>query len=564
MGLTIDRNEQKIWRLSDRILWLSRTDALTLEEACLGILGTGGNGSGKTTALINHALRLFCRQGFGGVILCAKLDAAEEYRQIIQSEGRTPIMFGGDSHHAWNFIDYESRRYGYGQAIIENLVVILSSSSEIVSRKYGERSGDKFWEDARDQMLRNCLWVAVTATGGIDLRSILRMIQTLPRSSADLQEPERFYSLQMLRLAEERAGGERAVEVSLARDYFCDQIPHLSDRTLSSIVLTLSVLLDSFLRFPLADLFGGESTVTPDDIVTGGQIVVINVPTKQYELIGKVAGVLWKTSVQRAIERNPALLERPADEVRPTFILADEFPAWACSHDTHFQSTARSSRGISCYATQTIKAIESEMGGDPTSAARVQWLLSTLQTRFYFQNSCIENNRFAADAIGKAWTPVPNGNEGVNVDPKGGRSQNAGAGWNFQHLYRVDPSEFIGLPRGGKQYRFEVEAIVTSAGRRFKINGERWVRTTFRQFKERPVWRMLFDQRPYVYIAVAELRFGDWCLRRIVRPLRNRLENRFQQWLENHERKSTRNKIPWYGQILQKFRRVITKPKVTN
>lgn len=484
-------------------------DYWTLDHASLGTLITGATGSGKSTGPFQYVLRSFLRSGFGGLFLVAKVDAAREYLQLARSERREKdvILFRPDTPgQGFNLLDYEIQKHGSGKAIIENVVLLLMQAVEITSRKHGSH-GDPFFEDAMKALLRHCLFVVITAKGKVDLALVLEIVQSLPQNLNDIEEPESLRSMQILAEAERQVTPERAHELRMAQRYFVWEWPTLADRTRSSISITLSVLLDAFLRYPLREMFLSQLTVSPDDILAG-KIVIADIPVKSFDAVGKIAGVLWKYSLQRAIERRPELTTgQSVETVRPIFIAADEAQFWATSTDTYFQSTARSARGLTVYATQTIPSFYSEMGGDGTARAKVDSLLGNLQTRIACQNLDVATNTWHSDSIGKiivtrhgrSFTINPGSNDGLLARLAGNRQSENNS--ESEHLdYDLQPRAFTGLKRGGPPNRNVVEAIVVAAGERFRSTGKRWLRVKFDQFNMPAGWRCFFSSQ--VTIAI--------------------------------------------------------------
>jgi hypothetical protein len=254
-------------------------------------------------------------------------------------------------------------------------------------------------------------------------------------------------------------------------------------------------------------MFLSELTVSPDDVLAG-KIVIVNVPVKTFDLIGKIAGVLWKYSLQRAIERRPELTNgNPIETIRPIFIAADECQFWTTSTDAYFQMTARSARGISVYSTQSIPNFYSEMGGDGTARARVDSLLANLQTRIACQNLDTTTNQWHSESIGKiiikrhshSITTNSSSNSGLLAQFAGaGKSENKSE--SEQLDYDVQPRAFTGLTRGGQENRGIVEAILVSAGQRFRFNRQRWIKVQFNQFKEPNPWLRLFSRQVVISI----------------------------------------------------------------
>jgi hypothetical protein len=141
------------WPLSLELLRWGNRDPWTLEQACLGTLITGGIGSGKTSGPFQYILRAMMRAGFGGLFLCAKKDAAAEYRRMAEAEGREEdvlhFQFGKSS---FNFLTYEAAAAGLERAVVQNIVTVLMEAAEVTPRKSGGGSKDEYFENAMKQL----------------------------------------------------------------------------------------------------------------------------------------------------------------------------------------------------------------------------------------------------------------------------------------------------------------------------------------------------------------------------------------------------------------------------
>jgi hypothetical protein len=503
---------QLSWPRSLELLRWNHADRWTLDHAALGVLITGATGSGKSSGPFKTIIKSFLRAGFGGIFLVAKPDATAEYLQLARSENREQdvILFSPDTlTHRFNFLSYEARQSGTSKAIVENIVLLLMQAAEIASHGHGG-SPDPFFESAMKALLRHCLFIVITASGNVDLGLVLEIVQTLPQDLNDIEEPERLRSMQLLAEAERRAAPDRRHELEMARRYFLWEWPTLADRTRSSIAITLSVLLDAFLRYPLREMFLSELSVSPDQILAG-KIAIIDVPVKKFDLIAKIAGVVWKYSLQRAIERRPELTNgRPIATVRPIFIAADECQFWATSTDAYFQMTARSARGITVYSTQSIPNFFSEMGGDGTARARVDSLLANLQTRIACQSLDLSTNHWYSESIGKVIIRRQSRSVATKNVVESFLAENEASGKpanisiSEQADYDVFPRAFTGLKRGGHAMNGIIEAILVSAGERFRANGKRWIRISFDQFKEPMGFRRFITR--HVLITVPRLK----------------------------------------------------------
>src|ERR1700733_8275362 len=133
-------NPKQKWPRNLPLVQWSFADTYTLDQSTLGVLITGGTGSGKSSGPFQTIIKSFLRAGFGGIFLVAKPDAATEYIQFAQSENRKKdvIVFQPDTaNQGFNFLTYEAQRCGTGKAIVENIVLLLMQSAEITSRKNG-------------------------------------------------------------------------------------------------------------------------------------------------------------------------------------------------------------------------------------------------------------------------------------------------------------------------------------------------------------------------------------------------------------------------------------------
>jgi hypothetical protein len=470
------------WPLSMELLRLTPFDGWTLEQACLGTLITGGTGGGKTSGPFQYVIRSFLRAGFGGLFLCAKTDDAGKYEELARKEGRgDDVIQFRIGQHGFNFLTYEATHGGGGQAVIHNLVQLIMQASEISARNQKQ----DFFSQAMNQLLSNCLEVVTTATGGVDLDMVRKIVRTLPQNLNQLEDGENLFSMQMLDEAERLARPERKADIAEARAYFTEEWPSLAERTRSSIAITLSVLLQSFGKHPLRQLLLTDTTVSPDDVLAG-KIVIVDVDEKTWKLVSKFAGVIWKYSVQRAIER------RRGDSLRPIFIAADEAQFWASSNDQTFQTTARSSRGLSVYATQNLHNFYAEMGSsDNSSHSQVKSLLGNLQNRFGGQNLDEETNRWYAESLNKIKVEQISRTRSSNTNPPspGDRigvsrtSYSTSESISTHEEYALAHNLFTGLKRGEDSQGKIVESIMICAGKKFKWGpiqkARQWSKLTF-------------------------------------------------------------------------------------
>ena len=63
-------------------------ESFTIRQACEGVQIFGGIGSGKTSGSGAALARAYMRAGFGGLVLCAKKDEVDTWREYAAQTGR--------------------------------------------------------------------------------------------------------------------------------------------------------------------------------------------------------------------------------------------------------------------------------------------------------------------------------------------------------------------------------------------------------------------------------------------------------------------------------------------
>ena len=264
---------------------------------------------------------------------------------------------------------------------------------------------------------------------------------------------------------------ERIPEAVLLKSidqFFIETYRNLSEKTRSIIEFSFSGFLFRLLKEPVYSLFcHNVSTFTPEDCFDG-KIILLNLPVKLYQKIGRDCQVLFKYIWQRAVG------EREADIYdRPLFLWADESQHFLHSHDADYQATARSSKVATVYISQNLPNYLANMGG-VKSDYRVKSFLGTLGTKIFHSNADIDTNKYASDLIGEAYTEDNSKSTTVSGDFSAGRSQ------SFKLEKMVRPEEFIGLKSGGPKNDFLVQAYVHRQSNAFP-SGLPFEKITFKQ-----------------------------------------------------------------------------------
>ena len=334
------------------------------------------------------------------------------------------------------------------------------------------------------QLMRNLVDLLVLAKGSLSIPDLYRLIVSAPTSLEEARSPEwkrDSFCYACLKQADERDKTPRQLrDYEIVADYMMLEYPALSDKTRSVIVSTFTSMIDVLNRGILRDLFCGETNVTPA-AVEAGQVLVIDLPVKEFAEVGVFAQVLWKYVFQRSIERRDTTANP-----RPVFFWADEAQNFVTSYDMQFQTTARSSRVATVLLSQNLSNFYAALGGGDQGKAQADSLLANLNTKVFHANGDPVTNEWAASLIGRTRQFLINGGNSYQTPDctalpwmRSLPSVNAGISETFE--FEVQPSVFTSLRRGGFASGGEVDGIVFQGGRRFRATGRSWIRRTFLQ-----------------------------------------------------------------------------------
>lgn len=463
-------------------------DAWTLEDACRGTIIMGANGSGKSSGPGNHLAECFLQAGFGGMVLCAKADEADAWRNLLQRAGRlkSALFFGTDPRWKINFLDYEASRAG-GGGITENVVNLFVRVAEIIEQKSENTANQEYWRRAMKQLVRNATDLLLTAGRRVSLSEIVAVINSAPQSEVQTterhwQQQSKCYSYLLEAEQAALADSEKRNAFQLCAHFWVNEFPQLAAQTRSSIVSTFTTLADALLRDPFRDRFCTETTFVPEMLLKGA-ICIADLDIKRYGDVGQYAQVLLKYLVQQAVERRSDL---GTNHARPIFIWADECQNFTVSYDQTFQTTARSARCATVCITQNLPNLQAEFGAGPSGQARVNSFLGNLVNKFFCQQDEELTNRWAADTIGKVRQLLNNYSHSHSTADVGFNRPSASAGAGETIDYDCTPREFQMLANGGARNGYTVETIVFGGGRIWS-NGKTWIRVRFRQrnFKDK-------------------------------------------------------------------------------
>lgn len=457
----------------------------TIRHAVEGVQIFGGIGSGKSSGSGRTLALKYLKAGFGGLVLTVKPDEKEVWHQYCQLTGREKDLYiiepSGDYH--FNFLQYEAAQAS-GQSITENIVEVLKTVIRAGEEKNG-KSDDPFWETALDMLIFNVIDLCLLAYGQLSIQTLYDIVQSIPKPDQDnkvsndainayhkafqkaqqkVNEKVDDWYLHLSKEIQEQMdeAGTLEMEVENAvpearlynfvRQFFNENYISLSEKTRSIIDFTFSGFLFRLLREPIYSLFCRyDSNIKPEDCLQG-KIILLNLPVKVYQKVGRDCQILFKYIWQRSMEKRSI-----RDNDRPLFLWADEAQNFLHEHDADYQATARSSRISTVYISQNLPNYYASMGGQKAEY-RVKSFLGTLGTKIFHANADIETNRYASELIGDAYVV----DETSSVTIAGEFSHSRGKSLKLERVVR--PEDFIRLRTGGTANDFRVDGYMHRQG----------------------------------------------------------------------------------------------------
>ncbi|MCP4102968.1 MAG: TraM recognition domain-containing protein [Lentisphaerae bacterium] len=463
------------WKLTDPLLDLTgKGDYWTIADACEGVQVLGGIGSGKTSGALQITAKAFLLNDFGGIVLCAKIDEAETWERYAKETNREKDLIKL-SETTFDFLHYESTRTENVE--VENICNCFMEVAEVAGEESGG-SNEAYWRRAGKQLLRNTISLLLLSEEKITLNNISRLIASAPKSNEECVDKKwqvKSYCYELFQRIVEKQTVKTQLqkhEYDLTVRYLLNEYPSLDSRTRGNIVSFFTTMADSLLRGKINEIFCSGKIDTTPEMCGDGKIILVDLSIKEYQEVGKYAAVIVKYMTQKYLERRKV---KKQDYIRPVFIFADESHYFTTSKDQEFQTTARSARGCTVFATQNypnyLKALNKK--------ATVDSLLGNLQTKIICQNGDNETNKWASEMIGKVLVERNSTNESVQMSVLGGKmSKNKGK--SEQKDYILEPIEFTKLPKGGKETNYLVGSVFWRGGKTWK-NKSSFLRLKYKQ-----------------------------------------------------------------------------------
>jgi hypothetical protein len=476
----------------------------TIRDAVEGIQIFGGIGSGKSSGSGALIASKYISAGFGGLVLTCKSDEKKMWQEYCRKANRLDSLMviepGGN--HTFNFLDYESSKKLDGITITENVVQVLKTVIQSSEEKSSGKSDDPFWESALDMLLFSVIDLCLLAYTNLSIQDMYSIVMTAPKKELDVKTKEKSQAGSFIHAFEcAQNNVDRLVfsfvdnlsktekekikdaeyfeqiiinnipEAALLKSidqFFIETFRNLSEKTRSIIEFSFSGFLFRLLKEPVYSLFcHGVSTVKPEDCFKG-KIILINLPVKTYQKMGRDCQVLFKYIWQKSVGSREA-----TETDRPLFLWADEAQHFIHQFDSEYQATARSSKIATVYISQNLSNYHANLGG-AKSEYRVKSFLGTLATKIFHSNADIETNMYASNLIGEAYSEDTSATTTMSGNFSSSRSK------SFKLEKMARPEEFVGLMTGGPLNNYLVQGYMHRQGTGFG-NGLNFKKIFFKQ-----------------------------------------------------------------------------------
>lgn len=479
------------------------SDRFTIGQSFEGTIITGMTGSGKTSSSGRMMAMTMLKQGYGGVVLCAKPSEAEMWKGYIEKAGRKDdmVIFNRESGLEFNPILYEQKRLGKGAGDTLNIVNQIMSL-DILARNFmagsGVGHGERFWDHAVNRACTRLIDLLKLSDHDLTIMNMREILVNAftPETIKPYQDAHKILDDEKLEEADYKIALESLqkmgetnfclkclVDLSVKEDslsqsdqeanklvksFFLKEFAFLSERTKSVIVESFLGLIQPFESGLLRDQFskGISDELWPENTFEEGKIIILDFSIKEHLISGLYAQGIYKYIYQQALERRNVKEE---ENPRPCFLFVDEAHLFANpSYDALFQSTARSSFVATVLLTQGINSYYATMGSDQ---AKTKSLLMNLNTKIFHASNDYDTNVYGSDLIGEEWKVMAS----IDAMPS-----NIGQAHLSEALHKkVLPHEFVTLQKGGDSTTgYKAEAIVV--GQKWN-NKNTYIRCKFAQ-----------------------------------------------------------------------------------
>jgi len=453
--------------LDREILRLSDSDIVRFRDIIEGgCLITGGLGSGKSSTSAKDLALSFLTAGFGGLVLTVKSDETPHWIEYAKQTGRTKdlVIFNAASGHSFDPLAYIWQAGGRAAAQIET-VVELFTVLMAVGKVYQPSSGERYFEQAVEELMRANLIALSNAGEPISINNLHRLIASLPIEKGQIDDASwqesSYCSAVIAKLRERRESfsAQQWEDLEIAIVYLLEKWPSLDPRTRSNIESTWSGMASKFTYSPFREMFSsGRFDFTPEQATHERKIIVVDMPVLEY---GRETSRLCQILVKIIFQRSWLRHQYKRGCCNGAFCFQDEFALLMHRHEAHFHMVCRSSAVAPICITPNILNIAGEEFGEQLPGAKTLGFLGLLALKIFHANNETQTNEYAANQIGKVWAYI----DGWNAS-SGEFHEHNGISGNKQLVHILEPVELTRLTKPDGESPLS-EAIVYMSGRSF-------------------------------------------------------------------------------------------------
>jgi hypothetical protein len=431
------------------IIPLSETDALRFRDLIEGgCFITGGLGSGKSSAVLKYFAKALLNEGMGGLVLTVKSDETRHWIDYARAVGREKdlVIFNAQSGLSFDPLAYLWVSGGRAAAQIETIVEIFTVLMS-VGKVYQPSSGERYFEQAVEELMRAALVVLSNAGESISITAIHGLISSLPleRGDVDSEEWQRSTEcgrvINQLKARKDEFSKTQWEDLDIAIVYLLEKWPALDTRTRSNIESTWSGLASKFTYSPFREMFcSGRFDFTPEQLTHERKVLIVDMPVLEYgRETSRICQVLVKLIFQRAWLRH----QYTPGCCHGAFLFQDEFSFLMHRNEAHFHSVCRGSGIAPICACQNILSIAAEEFGEQTPGSKTLGFLGLFGVKFFMANNETQTNEYAANQIGREYRYIESWNAGESGhDVSQGHF---GVGGAKQLVHLIEPIEFTRL-----------------------------------------------------------------------------------------------------------------------
>lgn len=501
-----------LWDMNMPLLNLSENDTWTLRDATSGVQIFGATGSGKSSTSGKAIAKAYLSAGFGGLVLCAKVDEAQRWLQYAKECGREKsiIHVHENGDFRFDFLNYEMTREGGGDP--ENILDLFVKVVELTQGSSMSEGENAYFYESCKALLRSAIYICSEGYGKISLVDIYNIVSSAPTSMDEVNsdkwkaESECYKALEACNIKEkdrQKSLGEKYQanpELDICARYFLSSYPRFGDRLRSSISSIFTAGADPWLRGKLRKLFcrkideinvktGKTGFYLDPDFSKEGAIYLFDYPIKS-GLTGRLSQSLYKLVWQQHFERR----DLTSDGGRPCFLFVDEAQLFLTDQDQTVIQTARSNRILTVLLSQNLSNYYDTLGGASSERGvhLTNSLLGNLATTIFHANG-EETNSYGSKLFGQEWrysaSTSSSSSSGFsnNHGDQGGSSSsdNTSDGITVNEAQRnvIEARDFTLLRTGGEANNYKVDALIHQTGRIWNATGSNYLKVQFDQQK---------------------------------------------------------------------------------